>query len=77
MTFFHIHRHISFFRDRRDKVNQSVGYENELAITNELLQLLEDFKTKSYSVKEMETMFDHWRRKAAIYDVPGRAKVMK
>ena len=51
--------------------------ENELAITNELLQLLEDFKTKNYSVKDMETMFDQWRRKASIFELPPeKAKVI-
>ena len=63
------------YREKNGEETAAVGYENELAITNELLQLLEDFKTKSYSVKEMETMFDHWRRKAAVYDVPRRSKV--
>ena len=40
----------------------------DLVITDELLQLLEDFKTKSYSMKEMEMLFENWRRKAAIYE---------
>ena len=48
---------------------------NELEVTNELLNLLEDFKTKNYSVKEMEVMFDQWRRKAAIYEAPEKNKV--
>ena len=61
--------------DYRGDLQKASGYENELAVTNELLCLLEDFKNKSYSVKEMEVMFDKWRRKAAIYDFPDRAKV--
>ncbi len=55
--------------------NNNGGYENELAITNELLYLLEEFKTKSYTVKEMESLFDKWRKKAAIYDFPDKTKV--
>jgi len=30
--------------------------------------LLEDFKAKSYTVKEMEVLFENWRRKASIGD---------
>ena len=54
--------------------NNSIGSQNsnimneDLIITDELLQLLEDFKTKSYSMKEMEMLFENWRRKAAIYE---------
>ena len=44
------------------------GMDEDLVITDELLQLLEDFKTKSYSMKEMEMLFENWRRKAAIYE---------
>ena len=44
------------------------GLENELAITNELLVMLDEFKTRPCSVKEMETRFDQWRRKAAVFD---------
>ena len=62
-------------RDYRGDLQKVTGYENELAITNELLCLLEDFKNKSYTVKEMEVMFDKWRRRAAIYDFPDKAKV--
>ena len=62
-------------RDYRGDLQKVTGYENELAITNELLCLLEDFKSKSYTVKEMEVMFDKWRRRAAIYDFPDKAKV--
>ena len=39
---------------------------DNLAVTEELLELLEDFKHKSYSVKEMEILFENWRRKASI-----------
>ena len=53
------------------------SYESELAITNELLALLESFRTKKHSVKEMETMFDAWRRKAEVYDAQNKAKVKK
>ena len=62
-------------RDYRGDLQKVAGYENELAITNELLCLLEDFKNKSYTVKEMEVLFDKWRRRAAIYDFPDKAKV--
>jgi hypothetical protein len=62
-------------QEEKNSRNGGAGYENELAITNELLYLLEEFKNKSYTVKEMEVMFDKWRRKAAIYDFPDKSKV--
>ena len=37
-----------------------------LAVTEELLSLLEDFKQKSYTLKEMEMLFENWRRKAEV-----------
>jgi hypothetical protein len=37
-----------------------------LAVTEELLNLLEDFKQKSYTLKEMEMLFENWRRKAEV-----------
>ena len=40
--------------------------DDNLSVTEELLELLEDFKKKSYTVKEMEILFENWRRKAAI-----------
>ena len=54
--------------------NGSNGFEEELAITNELLNLLDDFRTKNYTVKKMELMFDHWRRKASIYEISEKSK---
>jgi len=48
-----------------------VGIEDNLAVTEELLELLEDFKQKSYTVKEMEILFENWRRKAAIPEELG------
>lgn len=39
---------------------------DNLAVTEELLELLEDFKQKSYTVKEMEILFENWRRKASL-----------
>ena len=39
---------------------------DNLAVTEELIELLEDFKNKSYSVKEMEILFENWRRKASL-----------
>ncbi len=64
-------------KDYRSSGDKKESLDRELAVTNELLQLLEDFKSKSYSVKEMEAMFDHWRRKAALTDdcLPSKAKV--
>jgi len=41
---------------------------DNLAVTEELLELLEDFKQKSYTVKEMEILFENWRRKASLPD---------
>ncbi len=35
-------------------------------MTEELLSLLEDFKQKSYSLHEMEALFENWRRKAEV-----------
>merc|ERR1719273_823277 len=52
--------------DYRGVKDESVSSNNNLAVTNELLDLLEDFKKKSYSVKEMEIMFENWRRKASL-----------
>ena len=52
--------------DYRGVKEESVNSNNNLAVTNELLDLLEDFKKKSYSVKEMEIMFENWRRKASL-----------
>jgi len=43
-------------------------HRDDLAVTDELLDLLEDFKAKSYTVKEMEVLFENWRRKASIGD---------
>lgn len=63
------------YRSTESQMRTKSGPENELEITNELLNLLEDFKTKNYSVKEMEVMFDKWRRKAAIYELPEKNKV--
>ena len=42
---------------------------DELAITDELLKLLEDFQTQNYAPKEMEMLFDSWKRKAALRDL--------
>ena len=39
---------------------------DDLIITDELLTLLEDFQKKNYSAKEMEMLFESWKRKAAI-----------
>ena len=39
---------------------------DDLTITDELLKLLEDFQKKSYSAKEMEMLFESWKRKASI-----------
>ena len=52
----------------------SSGISEDLVITDQLLQLLEDFKTNSYSMKEMEMLFENWRRKAAIYETSGSEK---
>ena len=41
---------------------------DELAITDEFLKLLEDFQSKSYSAKEMELLFENWKRKADLQD---------
>jgi hypothetical protein len=40
--------------------------DSSLAVTEELLTLLEDFKQKSYTLKEMEILFENWRRKAEV-----------
>lgn len=47
-------------------ISESQTDDDQLTATNELLDLLEDFKKKSYSVKEMEIMFENWRRKASL-----------
>ncbi|XP_059091357.1 uncharacterized protein LOC131886916 isoform X1 [Tigriopus californicus] len=64
-----LHKTESAWMDYRGCSEAKPGsIEDELAVTNELLQMLEDFKTKSLSLKEMEIMFDNWRRKASYYD---------
>ena len=52
--------------DYRNLNGENGVEEDNLAVTEELLELLEDFKKKSYTVKEMEILFENWRRKAAI-----------
>ena len=42
---------------------------DELAITDEFLKLLEDFQSKNYSAKEMEMLFENWKRKADLQDL--------
>ena len=44
----------------------------ELAITDEFLKLLEDFQSKNYSTKEMEMLFENWKRKADLQDLKVR-----
>ena len=38
----------------------------ELAITDEFLKLLDDLQSKNYSAKEMESLFENWKRKADL-----------
>ena len=37
---------------------------DELRITDELLKLLDDFRSNPYTAKQMEAKFEEWRRKA-------------
>ena len=39
---------------------------DDLIITDELLTLLEDFQKKNYSAKEMEMLFESWKRKGNL-----------
>ncbi len=39
---------------------------DEVRLADELLRILDEFQKKSYSAKEMEEMFDSWRRKADL-----------
>ena len=50
-------------------------FESELAITNELLQLLEEFKNNPCSLKDMELRFEQWRRKALLKGTSGNIQV--
>jgi len=56
------------FREKNNNnkahVKSAALYAEELAVTNELLAMLDKFKTNSYSVKEMESMFEQWKKKA-------------
>jgi hypothetical protein len=39
---------------------------DEVGLADELLRILDDFQKNSYSAKEMEDMFENWRRKADL-----------
>jgi hypothetical protein len=39
---------------------------DEVGLADELLKILDDFQKKSYTAKEMEDMFDNWRKKADL-----------
>ena len=52
---------------RASNKKPEIGTSNDdLTITDELLKLLEDFQKKNYTAKEMEMLFESWKRKAAI-----------
>ena len=46
--------------------NGSTLPNDDLIITDELLTLLEDFQKKNYSAKEMEMLFESWKRKGNL-----------
>ena len=57
---------------RETKINKngnSMSTSDELAITDEFLKLIEDFQTKNYSPKEMEMLFENWKRRADLHDI--------
>ena len=39
---------------------------DEVGLADELLKILDDFQKKSYTAKEMEDMFENWRKKADL-----------
>ncbi len=55
--------------ENADKAKEK-AYDLELTLTNELLQLIEDYKTSKISLKEFEIRLEQWRGKAAICDPP-------
>ena len=50
--------------------NGSTLPNDDLIITDELLTLLEDFQKKNYSSKEMEMLFESWKRKGIKTNMP-------
>ena len=50
--------------------NGSTLPNDDLIITDELLTLLEDFQKKNYSAKEMEMLFESWKRKGIKRKLP-------
>jgi hypothetical protein len=57
------------FRREQEKPGES-REDPSLAVTEELLSLLEDFKQKSYSLQQMEVLFENWRQKAEVSITP-------
>jgi hypothetical protein len=53
-------------REPPEEYGEAQSDDPSLAVTEELLSLLEDFKQKSYSLHEMEALFENWRRKAEV-----------
>ena len=51
------------------KNGATMSSSDELAITDEFLKLLEDFQSKNYSPKEMEMLFENWKRRADLQDI--------
>ena len=52
-------------QDYRETSSKNTSCE-ELAITDEFLKLLDDLQSKNYSAKEMENLFENWKRKADL-----------
>jgi hypothetical protein len=64
-----VYRHFFIYFYRREppeEYGEGQSDDPSLAVTEELLSLLEDFKQKSYSLHEMEALFENWRRKAEV-----------
>ena len=48
---------------------------DEVRLADELLKILDEFQKKSYSAKEMEEIFENWRKRADINLPPSHEKV--
>lgn len=49
---------------------------DEVRLADELLKILDEFQKKSYSAKEMEEIFENWRKRADISLPPSHEKVI-
>ena len=65
----------NYKQDYRDTSKNDTN--EELAITDEFLKLLDDLQSKNYSPKEMENLFENWKRKADLKISNPKSKKVK